>query len=56
MPTEEPGLGLDLKSKFREAATLYAQAVKNDPRLEATTAYVRVRPLATLRRTWADVI
>lgn len=29
--------------------------MRNDPRLEATTAYVRVRPLATLQRTWPDV-
>lgn len=34
---------------------LYESDVKADPRLEPSTVYVRVSPLATLRRTRPDV-
>lgn len=55
VPTEQPTRGLETTATFEDAAAVYVQDVNNDPRLEPSTAYVRVRPLATLRRTWPDV-
>lgn len=55
VPTEAPAHGLDVKATFEDACRLYAEEVAANPRLEKSTAYVRIRPIATLRRTWADV-
>ncbi len=55
VPNEKPTRGLEMRATFLDAAALYEADVKADPRLEPSTAYVRVRPLATLRRTWPDV-
>lgn len=55
VPTEKPAQGLEAKATFRDAAARYEQEVKNDSRLEPATVGVRLRPLATLRRTWPDV-
>jgi integrase len=54
-PDEKPARGLEVRSTFLDAAMVYESDVKADPRLEPSTAEVRVRPLATLRRTWPDV-
>jgi hypothetical protein len=43
---------LEAKATFEDAAKLYEEEVKGNPRLKPTAAYVRIRPLATLRRTW----
>lgn len=55
VPIEKPTQGLEATATFQDAATLYEQEVEKDPRLAPATVYVRLRPLATLRRTWPDV-
>lgn len=55
IPTEQPSLGLDAKSTFGEVARIYSQQVSDDPRLQPATKEVRLRPIATLRRTWPEL-
>jgi site-specific recombinase XerD len=46
---------LEVNAKFSDAADLYTAEVKNDPRLAEASKDARLRPLATLRRTWPEL-
>lgn len=47
--------GLERNATFDDAAKRYAAQVNSDPRLQPASREARVRPLATLRRTWPDL-
>jgi hypothetical protein len=53
-PTGTVAAGMNLKSKYEELATLYTRQVQADPKLRPASKEVRLRPLATLRRTWPE--
>jgi hypothetical protein len=45
---------MNLKSKYEEVALIYTRQVQADPKLRPASKEVRLRPLATLRRTWPE--
>ena len=55
VPTGTVASGLDLKSTFEEVALIYTQQVQADPKLRPASKKVRLRPIATLRRTWPEL-
>jgi hypothetical protein len=46
---------MDLKSKYEEVALIYTRQVQGDPKLRQASTEVRLRPIATLRRTWPEL-
>lgn len=55
-PTGEPiAGGLERNALFSEAAKRYTTQIENDPNLEPASREARLRPVATLRRTWPEL-
>lgn len=54
-PAEGATGPLEFTAKFSRAADLYTAEVNAEPRLEAASKDARLRPLATLRRTWPEI-
>jgi len=55
VPTGTVAAGMDLKSKYEELALIYTRQVQADPKLRPASKEVRLRPIATLRRTWPEL-
>jgi hypothetical protein len=55
VPTGTVTAGMDLKSKYEEVALIYTRQVQGDPKLRQASTEVRLRPIATLRRTWPEL-
>ena len=54
-PAEGATGPLEISATFSHAAALYTSEVNADPRLEDASKDARLRPLATLRRTWPEI-
>lgn len=53
-PKEKPK-NLSPKATFEDVSKVYEQQIKDNPELKPAAQEARLRPLATLRRTWKDV-